>query len=125
MKTRALFCAIALLFLTACGSDNPVVSQSQILGTWTQESTNGIPLDPTVQTLTLTFNADGTFEIIIVTNPVSGNPITDTLQGTYFLSGFQLNTTFPDGSSESVSVSIDNGRMTFEDSFGNKTTYRR
>ncbi|MBT5831602.1 MAG: hypothetical protein HOH77_15555, partial [Candidatus Latescibacteria bacterium] len=91
------------------------MSQDQILGSWIQESTNEFLLNTNDRFLTLTFRADGTFEITIVTGRLAGNPITDKLNGTFFLSGFQLTTTFSDGTSNSVSVKIDANRMILED----------
>jgi len=125
MKKYLSFCLICLPLIFACGSDNPIVSQNQILGSWIQESSNDFLLDTNNRFLTLTFRADGSFEIIIVTGRLSGNPITDTLNGTYFLSGFQLTTVFSDGTSNSVSVKIDGDRMIFEDPQGNVSVYRK
>lgn len=125
MKKCFSYCLICLPLLFSCGSDNPVVSQDQILGSWIQESTNEFLLDTNNRFLTLTFRSDGTFEIIIVTGRLSGNPITDTLNGTYVLSGFQLTTTFDDGTRNIVSVKIDGNRMIFEDEQGNVSVYRK
>ncbi|MGA1196835.1 MAG: hypothetical protein ACO36I_10095 [Candidatus Latescibacterota bacterium] len=118
-----------LLFLPflSCGSDNsnPLVSQDQLLGRWIQESSNGVILNTNDRYLTLTFSQDGTFEMVIISGRLSGNPITDTLSGTFFISGSQLTTLFSNGTSDSVSVKFEDTRMIFEDSLGNTTTYLR
>jgi len=125
MKKYLSFCLLCLPLIFSCGSENPLVSQDQILGSWIQESTNEFLLNTNDRFLTLTFRADGTFEITIVTGRLAGNPITDKLNGTFFLSGFQLTTTFSDGTSNSVSVKIDANRMILEDPQGNISVYRR
>jgi hypothetical protein len=120
MTKHLLLC---LLFLQSSG--NPLASQDQLYGRWIQESSNGVPLNTSDRYLTLTFMEDGTFELVVVTGRLSGNPITETLKGTYFVSGSQLTTLFADGASNSVGVSFDGGRMTFKDAAGNTTTYLR
>ncbi|MFT5365244.1 MAG: hypothetical protein ACI8V2_000181 [Candidatus Latescibacterota bacterium] len=128
MKKYLLFCLFSLSLTVSCSSNNtgnPLASQDQLLGAWIQESANEFTLNTNNRFLTLTFRADATFEIVIVTGRLSGNPITDTLQGTYFVSGSQLTTVFSDGTSDSVSVKFDGDRMIFEDGLGNVSVYRR
>ena len=128
MKKYLFLCLFSFPLLISCGSSktgNPITSQDQLLGSWIQESSNGVPLNLDNRFLTLTFRADSTFELVIVTGRQSGNPITDTIEGTYFLSGFQLTTTFSNGTSESVSVNIDDNRLIFEDATGNISVYRK
>jgi hypothetical protein len=127
MKKHIWFCLLFLPLIISCASDNsnPLVSQDQLLGRWIQESSNGVTLNTNDRYLTLTFRDDTTFEIVIITGRRSGNPITDTLTGTFFISGSQLTTLFSNGTSDSVSVKFEAGRMIFEDSLGNTTTYLR
>lgn len=127
MKKLIWFCLLFLPIMTSCSSDNsnPLTSQDQLLGRWIQESSNGVTLNTNDRYLTLTFREDGTFEMVIISGRLSGNPITDTLSGTYFISGSQLTTMFSNGTSDSVSVKFEAGRMIFEDELGNATTYLR
>lgn len=128
MKKYLFLCLLSFPLMLSCSSSNsgnPITSQDQLLGSWIQESSNGVPLNLDNRFLTLTFHADSTFEIVIVTGRLSGNPITDTIQGTYFLSGFQLTTTFSNGESDSVSVNIDDNRLIFENATGNISIYRK
>ena len=127
MKKHIWFYFLFLPVMLSCSSDNsnPLTSQDQLLGRWIQESSNGVILNTNDRYLTLTFRDDGTFEMVIISGRLSGNPITDTLSGKFFISGSQLTTLFSNGTSDSVSVKFEAGRMIFEDSLGNTTTYLR
>lgn len=127
MKKYLVLCLLSLPLMLSCGNSkgNPLTSQDQLLGSWIQESSNDVLLNLDNRFLTLTFRADNSFEITIVTGRLSGNPITETLQGTYFLSGSQLTTTFSNGTTESVSVTIKGTRLIFEDAGGNISVYRK
>lgn len=122
-RTAFLFACIALL--TSCGKVNPDISQNQILGTWILESSNGELIDTTDQNLTLTFRQDNTFEIVATTDLLTDTPKTETLRGSYFISGFQLSILYENNTTENVFVTLEGARMTFNDDFGNTTTYRR
>jgi hypothetical protein len=127
MKKQLFLYLFIVPLMFSCGGDsaNPIVSQDQILGAWIQESANDFILVTNDRYLTLTFREDATFEIIVVTGRGSGNPITETIQGTYILSGIQLTTTFQDGLSSTVTIKIEGDRMIFEDATGNVSVYRR